>query len=87
MNLVDLKAAILNRRNPAPAYPPHPIVKYTGGAGGWCPGHEPMFWEQDTATKAAALGYWQSAGGWIYSPSGTMFVDWGMLAEAFEAAE
>lgn len=65
---------------------PVPIVRYTGGEGGWCPGHTPAGWEQPTADKAAALGYWQSAGGWIYPPEGRgQYVDWGELAEAFEA--
>jgi len=65
--------------------PPWPVKRYTGAPFvGWCPGHEPMWWEKKTARKARDLGYWQSAGGWIYPPDGgSALVDWGDLADHF----
>ena len=57
-------------------------ARYIGDAAGWCPGHEPLIpIDRSTAETAARLGYWQSAGGWIYSPEGRRFVDWLDLAD------
>lgn len=52
---------------------PHPETVparwYT--APGWAPGHEPILsTEQEIATRAAALGIRQSAGGYFYAPAG-----------------
>jgi len=63
---------------------PFVMPTWYDGSNGWCPGHEPMFWEQATADRAARLGWRQSSGGWLHGPEGEMVVDWGLLQDYFD---
>jgi hypothetical protein len=60
-----------------PRLDPIPPARYTEDEGGWCPHHEPMLEiEKRAAEVAKEYGYFQSAGGWIHTEDGRVFVDW-----------